>query len=344
MVEKTQRFLLAVLRFHGDVLLTTPMISEIKENYPESIIDLLVYKGTGSILASDHRVNNIIEVEPSSSSNVLIRIFKEIQLLRKLNRADYDFGVFLTTQWRMALMARCLGRAKTAGVDDIKRRKFFWVKSFTFIFPEVGKGHIVERNLSALNTLGLSSIKKDVGLSLVIPQEANEINKKYAIGTNYCLFHPVSRRETKLWKKEAFANLIDHYANKGIQVVLTSGPDEMEIQYLKDIEELTKAKVINLGGKTSLIELAVLIKESRFFIGLDSVASHIGAAVEASGVALFGPSNPVNWRPWSNKVSIIARGQEEFCQTHGHMEGKYKKCLCYISTERVIEEVDRLIN
>ena len=344
MVEKTQRFLLAVLRFHGDVLLTTPMISEIKKNYPESIIDLLVYKGTGSILESDHRVNNIIEAEPSSSSNVLIRIFKEIQLLRKLNRADYDFGVFLTTQWRMALMSRCLGGAKTAGVDDIKRRKSFWVKSFTFIFPEVGEGHIVERNLSALSILGLSSLKKDVGLSLVIPQEANEINKKYAIGTNYCLFHPVSRRETKLWKKEAFAKLIDHYTNQGLQVVLTSGPDQMEIQYLKDIEELTKTKVINLGGKTSLIELAALIKESRFFIGLDSVASHIGAAVEANGVALFGPSNPVNWRPWSNKVSIIVRGQEEFCQTHGHMEGKYKKCLCYISTERVIGEVDRLIN
>ena len=56
MVEKTQRFLLAVLRFHGDVLLTTPMISEIKENYPDSTIDLLVYKGTGSILESDPRV------------------------------------------------------------------------------------------------------------------------------------------------------------------------------------------------------------------------------------------------------------------------------------------------
>ena len=78
MVEKTQRFLVAVLRFHGDVLLTTPMINEIKENYPDSIIDLLVYKGTGSILESDHRVNNIIEAEPSSNANVIKRIFKEI--------------------------------------------------------------------------------------------------------------------------------------------------------------------------------------------------------------------------------------------------------------------------
>ena len=127
------------------------------------------------------QVNNIIEAEPSSSSNVLIRIFKEILLLRKLNRADYDFGVFLTTQWRMALMARCLRGAKTAGVDDKKRRKSFWVKSFTFIFPEVGEGHIVERNLNALKTLGLSSIKKEVRLSLVIPQEANQINEKLSL-------------------------------------------------------------------------------------------------------------------------------------------------------------------
>ena len=240
MVEKTQRFLLAVLRFHGDVLLTTPMISEIKENYPDSTIDLLVYKGTGSILESDPRVNTIIEALPSSSSNLLMRIFKEIQLLRKLNRADYDFGVFLTTQWRMALMARCLRGAKTAGVDDIKRRKSFWVNSFTFIFPEVGEGHIIERNLSALETLGLSSTKEEAGLSLNIPQEANTINEKFSIGTNYCLFHPVSRRETKLWKKDAFAKLIDHYSNQGLRVVLTSGPDLSEIQYLKDIEELPK--------------------------------------------------------------------------------------------------------
>ena len=44
MGEKRQRFLIAVLRFHGDVLLTTPVIGEIKRIYPDSIIDLLVYK------------------------------------------------------------------------------------------------------------------------------------------------------------------------------------------------------------------------------------------------------------------------------------------------------------
>ena len=349
MGDKSKRFLIAILRFHGDVLLTTPMISEIKRIFPDSIIDLLVYKGTGSILEFDKRVNSILEAELSSEVNIIKRTFKEILLLKRLINTKYDFGVFLTTQWRMALMARCLRSGRTVGVDDKKRRKPFWIKSFSTISPEVGDGHIVKRNLTALETLGLTSIKQKVELSLIIPEEANkkieEIKRNYSIDSNYCVFHPVSRRETKLWKEESFAQIIDHYSDQGLNVVLTSGPDEKEIKYLKDIEKLTKTNVINLGGKTSLIELAALIKQAKFYLGLDSVASHISAAVGTKGVSLFGPSNPSNWKPWSNKISVISRDkEEEFCQVHGHMEGKYKKCLCYINPERVIEELDKLVN
>jgi heptosyltransferase-3 len=53
--------------------------------------------------------------------------------------------------------------------------------------------------------------------------------------------------------------------------------------------------------------LAALIKGSKFFIGLDSVASHIAASVDKESITLFGPSNPVNWKPWSDKARIIAR-------------------------------------
>ena len=349
MGEKRQRFLIAVLRFHGDVLLTTAVIGDIKRIYPDSIIDLLVYKGTGSILKFDDRINSVLEAEPSSDSIFIKKAYKEILLLRALSNTKYDFGIFLTTQWRMALMARCLKSARTTGVDDLKRRKPLWTKSFSSISPEAGDGHIVKRNLAALKTLGLTSIEEKSELSLIIPQEIKnrieEIKKNHRLDSNYCVFHTVSRRETKLWKKESFSQLIDHYGDQGLKVVLTSGPDEKEIKYLKDIEKLTNTNLINLGGETRLIELAALIKDAKFFLGLDSVASHIAAAVGTKGVALFGPSNPNNWRPWSDKLQVISRRKnEEFCQTHGHMEGKHKKCLCYINPKRVIEDLDKLVN
>ena len=45
----SNKYLIVILRFHGDVLLTKPMIDNIKLNDPDGEIDLLVYKGTGSI-------------------------------------------------------------------------------------------------------------------------------------------------------------------------------------------------------------------------------------------------------------------------------------------------------
>jgi len=349
MEKKRKRFLIAILRFHGDVLLTTPMIKEIKRIYPESILDLLVYKGTGVLLEADERIDRILEAEPSSGLNPLKRLIKEIELLLQLRRTKYDYGLFLTTQWRMALMGRSLRKAKTTAVDDTKRKKPFWVKSFSSIFPEAGDNHIIERNLSALKTLGLETREEKTKLSLIIPEKVKEsvvdIRKRFSITSDYCVFHPVSRRKSKQWTKEAFVHVVDHYSNQGLPVVLTSGPEEIERDYLNQIEILSKNNLINLGGKTSLLELAALIRNAKFFIGLDSVASHLAAAVGTNGVSLFGPSNPSNWRPWSEKISIISRdGSEEFCQKHGHLEGKYKNCLCHVSPERVIQEIDKIIS
>lgn len=349
MGEKRKRFLIAILRFHGDVLLTTPMISEIKRIYPNSILDLLVYKGTGVLLEADERIDQILEAEPSSGLNLLKRLIEEIKLLRQLRNTKYDYGLFLTTQWRMALMGRSLRKAKTTAVDDAKRKKSFWVKSFSSIFPEAGDNHIIERNLNALKTLGLETKEEEKKLSLTIPEKVREsveeIKRRYSITGDYCVFHPVSRRETKQWTKEAFAHVVDHYSKQGLSVVITSGPEDIERNYLKEIVTISKNDPINLGGKTSLQELAALIRDAKFFLGLDSVASHLAAAVGANGVSLFGPSNSFNWRPWSEKITVISRdGNEKICQKHGHLRGKYKNCLCYISPDRVIQEIDKIIS
>ena len=126
----------------------------------------------------------------------------------------------------------------------------------------------------------------------------------------YCLIHPTSRREKKLWDKEKFGELISLLGKKNFSVVITSGPDLHEIGYVEEIlknADIVDEQVLNLAGKTSLLGLAALISRSKFFIGLDSVASHIAASVNKESITLFGPSNPINWKPWSNRAKIIVR-------------------------------------
>ena len=348
MVTKNKKILIAVLRFHGDVLLTKPMIDDLKINYPDSLVDLLVFKGTASLLKDDLYINKIIEVEPSSQLNLWNKIIFEASLLLVLRKSHYDFGFFLTTQWRLALMSLFMTGAKTAAVSDKKREGFLWSRSFSKIFLEAGDSHIIERNLNALRTFGMT-VSDNPKLELFLPvDEEREVKIGHLLSSKkmskkLCVIHPISRREVKLWNKEGFIQLMDCLDLNGFQVLLSSSSDIEEIEYLKFLEDKTNSQPINIGGQTSLLELAAIIKKADIFIGLDSVASHIAAAVETPSITLFGPTSSVNWKPWSESARVIQReGNEDFCEVHGHKGGKFKQCLCYITPQRVMEEVYKL--
>ena len=339
-----KKFLIVILRFHGDVLLTKPMIDDLKANYPNAIIDLLVFEGTASLFEGNQFINEIIEIKTSEGLGLWQKISSEFSLIRRLNRSKYDFGFFLTTQWRLALLSISMMGTKTAAVSDKKREGFLWVNSFTTIFPEAGDNHIVDRNLSALNVFDIkisTNPSLDLPLSRKTEIKATEILKSKGSPTKFCVVHPISRREVKLWTKENFIVLIDELESKGIKVLISSAPDSFEVDYVNYLEANANSRPINIGGQTSLLELAAIIKKADFFIGLDSVASHISAAVDTPSITLFGPTSAVNWKPWSRKSKVICRdGSEAFCEDHGHKEGKFKKCLCYITPQRVIEELD----
>jgi heptosyltransferase-3 len=290
------------------------MIDNIKLNDPDGEIDLLLYKGTGSILEKEKDIDEILEIDHASKENLLSRIKKEINLWLKVRSKRYDYAFFLTTQWRVVPISWAIGKAMKAAVDDKKRRKKLWTKSFSKIFPEALENHIVQRNLSALKSLGLKVFNEDLMLDPVpLEKEYKILSDSFPFlnqDNGYCLIHPTSRREKKLWDKEKFGELISLLVKNDFSVVVTSGPDQEEMNYVSEILESTNKvenKVFNLAGKTSLLGLAALIKGAKFFIGLDSVASHIAASVNKESITLFGPSNPINWKPWSDKAKIIVR-------------------------------------
>ena len=226
----------------------------------------------------------------------------------------YDYAFFLTTQWRVIPISWSIGKAMKAAVDDKKRRKNLWIKSFSVIFPEALEKHIIQRNLVALESLGLKIFNENLTLNPKhLEIEYKTLHDAFPFlkqESSYCLIHPTSRREKKLWDKEKFGQLIKLLLERGLPVVITSGPDSHEISYVEDIlgkAGIVDKQVLNLAGKTSLLGLAALINSSKFFIGLDSVASHIAASVNKESITLFGPSNPVNWKPWSDKAQIISQ-------------------------------------
>lgn len=76
------------------------------------------------------------------------------------------------------------------------------------------------------------------------------------------------------------ASLITRLAAEGTTVVLTSGPDDAEMEMVSRILSMSRGEnIISLAGKMTLPQLAALIDHAALFIGVDSVPMHMAAAL-----------------------------------------------------------------
>lgn len=107
-MEKLFRNILVIkMRFHGDMLLTTPVISTLKRNYPDAKIDVLLYEDTKPILSENPEINALYGISKKNATTKK-KIANFILLIKKLRQNQYDLVINLTDQWLVALLVRFL--------------------------------------------------------------------------------------------------------------------------------------------------------------------------------------------------------------------------------------------
>jgi ADP-heptose:LPS heptosyltransferase len=122
------------------------------------------------------------------------------------------------------------------------------------------------------------------------------------IGTQpFVVFHPgasvPARRPSQARSKAMVAALVE----AGYRVVVTGGPDETALT-----DAVAGDGAVDLGGRTSLPELAAVFAAARVVIVPNTGPAHLAAAVGAAVVSLFAPVVPAaQWRPYGRRVSVL---------------------------------------
>ena len=132
--------------------------------------------------------------------------------------------------------------------------------------------------------------------------------------------------ETKLWSNEKFARLADLINDKLQMKVVFTGSEK---EPLEKITSLMTTESINLGGETTLLELACLYKKAQMVISTDSGPMHLAAAVETPVIALFGPTDPARTGPYGAGHTVIRT--ELSCSPCFLKKCSTKKCMEDIS-------------
>lgn len=306
------KILLIKLRHHGDVLLTTPVARALKERFPAAQIDLLVYEGTEAIVKNNPDLCNIW------SWNRDLRgwqsIASHLKVFANMKRQRYDWVLHLSDQMQGAFIAKLLAHQSSVGIDYPRRRDIVWRSCFTHLVPLFPSNthHVVEQNLALLAPLGIDhSLERAFCRLEILDVDRHRIQnylQQQGVKKPYLVVHPAARWTFKCWEEERFAEVIQHFAQQGWPIIVTSAPDQEEKRLVEAILKkcmLPKLPIFSLSGKLTLGELAALIEGARLFLGVDSVPMHMAAALKKDTVVLFGPSKIQEWHPWKTRYRLI---------------------------------------
>lgn len=343
MKKQFKKILIIKMRFHGDMLLTTPVISSLKHQYPDAEIDVLLYQDTIPILSENSEINALYGIA-GRKSGAINKVCNFIKLLLKLRKNKYDLVVNLADQWMVSLLVRAIPAEMKISHQFNHRNTQYWRNSFTHLSVPEGE-HVVMNNLSVLEPLEIKELKTHLTMSYTEQDWKNIDQKLLELGvhSSYVVIQPTARQMFKCWDDEKFSEVIDALQSRGYQVVLTSGPSKEDIACINNIASGCKVKPITeLAGKTSFPELGALIAHAALFIGVDSAPMHIAAAVKTPIVCLFGATNYVFWRPWSDNAELFWAGDYEPMPPRDALD-RSKKYLSIIPASDVIKATEKLL-
>jgi lipopolysaccharide heptosyltransferase II len=149
-----------------------------------------------------------------------------------------------------------------------------------------------------------------------------------------------SRWLTKNWPLENIARFCEELSRKEARVVLT-GTQADAGRAAALLNMCKTAKPVNACGKTTINQLACLIKKCGVYISADSAPLHVAAASNVPVVALFGPTDPGRHMPQIKDAVVIHKSLE--CSPCYRSKCKNVKCMSLITAEEVLEAVGKLL-
>lgn len=285
------KILIIKLNKIGDVLLTSPLFTNLKAHFKDCQIDLLANAGTEG-LVDRTLLRQIYCVK--RSKNFFLRIKDALLLVKNLKKEKYDIVIGLTNGERTAFTAFFTGAKVRVGFPP----NSFWAKHIYTHKIHYKAQHNIESNLDALRIIGVPILSKCVCANI-----AKDCAKLQNLPQIFVHCHFFSDWLFKCLDDSFCARIVD-FINKTYKIpcVLSAAPAQNELQKIKHIKTLITQNAIIFAGNLRLDEVALLNSKASAFVGVDTSIMHLSAANGIPTFAFFGPSFTRAWGPWDNTL------------------------------------------
>ena len=155
--------------------------------------------------------------------------------------------------------------------------------------------------------------------------------------SNKILLHPGSGSKRKRWPLSQFKQIETLLRAEGFKTEFVLGPAEEDL--LGDLQDQSR----KIHMLFDLIKLVQLLRTAGGYIGNDSGASHLAAFLGLPALVIFGPADPVRWRPNGPDVEIVRPDLScRACFETEPFNCDAPKCLEEITSDMVIKAFYRV--
>ena len=277
----------------GDILMSTPMVRELKDNFSSARIHYMVGPWSKEALKGNPHLERVIDHIVFLKNRTL---WNKIGRLQSLRKEKYDLLFILDTGIISMLTGFLIGAQFRVGFD-LCHQGFL----LTHRIPRTLKDnkHEVEWYLDLLRGIGLKPKTKKMEFfpSKEDERTACEFFHKHRLSEKDLIIgigpgggiNPFTTLTTKQWGKEQYASLADRLIEDFGAKIIFFG-DKRDRLLVKTLKEKVHNKNIDATGKFGLGETAALIKKCKLFVTNDSGLMHLASAIGCPTLSIFGPS------------------------------------------------------
>jgi len=336
-IPKSPRILLVRLSAIGDVVQSMPMICALRDRFPSATLAWAVEEVPGQMLQGHDAIDELITLPRGwlKSPKTVLR------LRRRLRDMRFDIAIDGQGLSKSAIAAWLSGAPRRIGFGD------YWGREFSRLFNNelvktIGP-HIVQRNMQLLAPLDIdqSRVRFGVPVDQNAVEEVDQLVREHGLSDGFALFCCGAGWPSKLWPTERYARVAACLGKKWSLPSIVAWGIEKERPRAEEVVTGSQGHAW-LAPQTSLSLMAELARRATLLVGSDTGPLHLGAAVGAPCIGLYGPWPAERHGPYGEKNIAL---QEVF------FEGSTRErrnappyFMQAISTQLVCEACDRVID
>ncbi len=326
-----QKIKFLIIRFSsiGDIVLTTPVVRNLKQQVENAEIHYLTKPQFKAILENNPHIDQVHTLKDSFSETV-----------QKLKHEHFDYIIDLHKNLRTARFKNKL-KIISFSFNKLNWEKWLLVNFKKNKMPDL---HIVDRYMDTLKVFDVKNDHK--GLDYFIPEKdevdvsliSPELSSGY-VGVVVGAFH-----NTKKLTKEKLVTICSHIDKP---ILLLGGPDNKdEAEYIKNH---VKGIIYNTCGHYNINQSASLVKKANVILTPDTGLMHIASAFKKKIVSVWGNTVPeFGMYPYlpnpDSEIMEIKNLKCRPCSKIGFTEcpKKHFKCIKDLDENAIVRKINEL--